>query len=309
MHLAILLRHQRSIRLLGLLAALLLLLVVIGRQGVSAQRPPGWQISDPITETLPAASAALQADAMTAARLAALLDLGGTPGPAVRQRDLRSGQEFDEIAFVTPDGAESALLRLDPASGLPLTIVQLGRPTGYDRPAFNASSVAGRARTLLGQIGLPLPPGAPGVEWDSGLESWRIGWERLVDGVPAPGDGTFLNVFPGGQLASFSRFETPLRAVSLHTITPAEARKAALAWAVERDIASLKGFRMEHPVLEWRAANDYLTPGGSDAPEAELRLVYRVRLSHDVAGETAPQLLDLYVDAGDGAIVGGAATA
>lgn len=309
MKLAIHLHHARLIRLLGLVAALLLLVVVVGRQGASAQRPPGWQAGDPITETLPAPSAALQADATTAGHLAGLLGLTGAPGPAMRQRDLRTGQEFDEIALVTPAGVETALLRLDPASGLPVMIVVLERPAGFDRQTVDAASAPGRARDLAGQIGLPLPGVTPRVEWDPGLESWRVSWDRVIDGVPAPGDGTFLNVFPGGQFAGLSRFETPLRQAPAHPVNPAEARKAALAWAVERNVAALKDFRVERPVLEWRAANAFLTPGGSDAPEPELRLVYRVRLEYQIAGETSPQPLDLYVDAGDGSVVGGAATA
>ena len=308
MKLAIHLPQQRVLRLAVLLAGVVLL-IVIGRQGASAQRPPGWQVGNPIAETLPAASAALQADAAAAGRLAAAFGLTGSPRPAVHQRDLRSGQEFDEVAFISTSGVETALVRLDPITRLPLAIVQLTRPEGFDHPGYDASTAPGRARAIAAQAGLSLPDAGPAVAWDPGLESWRVGWERVVDGVPAPGDGTFVNVFPGGQLASLSRFETPLRPAPGRTITPGDARRSALEWAVGRGVAPLKEFRVEPPALEWRAANDYLTPGGSDAPEAELRLVYRVRLSYTISGDTEPQVLDLYVDAGDGTVVGGAASA
>ena len=65
----------------------------------------------------------------------------------------------------------------------------------------------------------------------------------------------------------------------------------------------------ERPRIEWRQANDFVEPVRPDAPEPTLRLVYAVRFSYVPKGEESPMLVDLFVDAGDGSIIGGASTA
>jgi hypothetical protein len=271
--------------------------------------PPGWQVGNPIRESLSPPPGAVTSAQARADKLAAALGLAGRARPAVRERDVRSEQIVDEVALADAAGKTTARLTFDAATGRPVMIVRLDRPDGAGAARVDARSAPGAARSYLGATGMAAPAGSPRVRWDPGLESWTVGWERTIGGVLAPGDGTFVDVLPGGEFAALSIVETPAASAPAESITPARAREAAMTWAVARGLTSFQGFSVAPPALEWRQANDFVEPAKPDSPEPLLRLVYAVAFSYVPRGEESPRLLVLYVDASNGTLVGGAETA
>ncbi len=289
-------------RLAAPLALLGLLVLAAPRPPASAETPSGWQVGDPIVETLPEPTQAAQAAASAAAGLIDSLALEGSPAPPVRERDLRTGQEYDRIEYTLADGTPGAMVELDPATGLPILIVRYDQPAGWDTPGTTRVTAADRGRSYATAAGLAIPSATPGVNWDEGLGSWQISWPRTASGYAVPGDGLYVSVFSGGQFAGLSVFTSPLAPVPATLITPDQARNAVLAWPPRgrRGVQYTAGA----PTLEWRAPNNFIDPTKSDAPDYTLVLVYRVPLTINTDNE--PHTVDIYVDAGTGALVGGA---
>ncbi len=271
--------------------------------------PPGWQVGNPIRESLSPPPGAVTSAQARADRLAAALGLAGRARPAVRERDVRSERILDEVTLADAAGETTARLTFDAATGRPVMIVRLDRPDGAGAVRVDARSAPGAASSYLGAAGVAAPAGSPHVQWDPGLESWTVGWERTIGGVLAPGDGTFVDVLPGGEFAALSIVETPAASAPAKPITAARAREAAMTWAAARGLTSFQGFSVAPPALEWRQANDFVEPAKPDSPEPLLRLVYAVAFSYVPRGEESPRLLVLYVDASNGTLIGGAETA
>ena len=124
-----------------------------------------------------------------------------------------------------------------------------------------------------------------------------------------PGDGVTLGVFPNGDFSGLSVFEAPLASVPAHPIGSDAARSAALRWASDHGITAMKGFAMLPPVLRWEHPNGFADPLRGDAPDPTARLAYAVTMRYLPIGSDSPTEVELYVDAADGSIVGGAATA
>ena len=297
-------RPVTLVRVVAPLALLGLLVLAVPRSPTAAETPKGWQVGDPIVQPLPEATPEAQAVASAAAGLTGSLGLEGSPAPPVREQDLRTGQAYDRVEYTLADGTPGATVEVDPATGLPILIVRYDQPEGWDTPATTPVTAADRGRGFVAAAGLPAPSGAMNVSWDEGMGSWQVSWPRTASGYAVPGDGVFVNVFRGGQFAGLSVFDSPLAAIPVTLITPAQARSAALA-AVTRS-RTARGITAATPVVEWRAPNNLFDPTKSDAPDYTLVLVYRVPLTID--GDE-PLSIDVFVDAGTGAVVGGAESA
>jgi hypothetical protein len=305
MNLLTLVRTSRPLRLGAVFAVLGILVVLAGRTTVKADRPEGWRAGDPATTLLPIGSPEAAAVSTRVAVLAARVGLSGSPAPAARQSDLFLGHDFDEVLFSAADGTHLADVMVDPVSGVPFMIARFDRPPGFDLPTLDASSATPRARELAGELGLSIPATQPQVEFNDALGSWEVTWNRVVDGVIAPGYGVTVGVYPGGQFGGLSAppLKTAPRPARLIDATRATA--IALQWAIDNGMFKRSRFRMDRPQLEWRQPNNYWDPTKPDAPDPVLRLSYHVQLSYDI-GDPHPQIVHLIIDAGDGTIIAGA---
>jgi hypothetical protein len=309
-------RHVRVTGILALAVVTLVAASAITRQQTQAQDPPGWEpggppgyrFGDPLRQPLPLPSTAADTAASRAVVVAAALGLRGSPGPVAHQRDTWNDRVVDEVSLVAADGSTTAEITLD-AVGQPVIIVRFDQPGDSEASKGNGVSAPAAALRHLRAAGVTLPAGRPRVQWDPGLQSWAVAWDRLIDGFAAPGDGLFVNVTASGDFAGMSRWETAHVPAPTNRIAASKAREIALAWATRRGLPSFPGFRTERPRLEWRQANDFVEPARPDAPEPTLRLVYAVRFSYVPTGDETPMLVDVFVDAGGGSIIGGASTA
>ena len=161
-----------------------------------------------------------------------------------------------------------------------------------------------RAAALATDLGLDVV-GRPDVRAEPDDTGWAIAWPRAADGIPVPGDGVRIDLWPDGRVHAVVRTERPLAARPARVIDEAEARaRAAIT------LGDLFGSRsgqvaISAVALGWIAPNDAFEPTAPDAPDATLRLAWVVE------GRTQGELGDglravkLFLDAGSGALLGG----
>jgi hypothetical protein len=177
---------------------------------------------------------------------------------------------------------------------------------GWRAPAgrrISGPAARARAATLATAAGLtrdgtPTVTSAP----DGG---WRVAWQRAVGGVPVVGDGSTITLFGDGSLHAAARRERSLAAAPAATLDLAAAERIAR----ERLVALLGPASGQAQVartrLSWVAPNDTFDGQAPDAPDPVLRLAWVVEVRTVAPLAHRVQALELYLDAGDGTLLGG----
>ncbi len=201
----------------------------------------------------------------------------------------------------TPAGGGSGLVRLA-ADGRLATAIRLGwrAPTGRRIDAGRARARAVALAAAAGIAGAGTPRATQIA--DGG---WRVAWERSVDGVPVPGDGSTITLFADGTFHAAVHRERPLAEAPATTLERRAAERIAgdrlgTLLGASRGQARIVGAR-----LAWVAPNDTFDAAAPDAPDPILRLAWivEVRTVAPLAGRL--RALELYLDAGDGSLLGG----
>ena len=112
-------------------------------------------------------------------------------------------------------------------------------------------------------------------------------------------------LWPDGSFHGLAVSERPLAAAPGHRIAASRAERLALRTAAHRYGASANDLSVESTSLAWVAPNDAWSAAAPDAPGDTLRLAWVVTLRAD--GHLAERLrgLQVWLDAGDGSVVGG----
>jgi hypothetical protein len=251
---------------------------------------------------LPAAAAAAQID--RASRTATLLGLPpATRRSATRVVDRFGGRTYDEVAEYDARDRLLSLQRFD-TDGRLLAAVRFGW-RGPGTTALSGTGARDRAERIVTSLGLDTA-GTPRIVAAPSNGGWTVAWDRLVGGIPVPGDGLRIQLWPEGSVHGLTRTERTLAARPAVVLDEAHARaivRSALdTWFTgdARGQVNLTGV-----ALAWVAPNDTFAVGGPDAPSAVLRLAWVARVSASGALGENLRALDVYVDAGDGSIVGG----
>jgi len=217
--------------------------------------------------------------------------------------DRFAGLTVDEVVDRDNRGRPLALQRFDPAGRL-LAAVRFGghNPKGTD--VATAARAEGAALRLARALDLD-PAGAARVRRGA-AEEWIVEWPRVVDGIPVPGDGVFVRAWTDGSLHTAVRHERPLAEPPGRLIAVGQARRLAEArlagWLDARNAGE---WRIDGASLAWVAPNDTFEASGPDAPAATLRLAWVVRATTRGALAGSIRGLELYLDAGDGRLLGG----
>jgi hypothetical protein len=127
-----------------------------------------------------------------------------------------------------------------------------------------------------------------------------------VDGIPVRGDGVRVSLWSDGSFHGLTTSERPLAAAPPAPIGAAAARRAAEAWVVSRfDGAAPGALQVVAAELAWIAPNDTWATELPDAPAETLRLAWIVRFeAHGTLAERI-RLVEYWIDAGDGSLLGG----
>ena len=230
------------------------------------------------------------------------LGLGGTRQTVARLDDRFDHRVYDEVVSYDAHDREVALTRLD-TDGVLLLAIRLGWAPGSARP-LGAAAAAGKGAAIAEAAGLAVG-GTPEVHPSQGAGGWVIRWPRLVDGVPVRGDGVRVTVWSDGSFHAITREERPL-AVRPATVMTAEAAQSIAGRIVAaRFAASASSLGVIDVEQAWVAPNDTWDPARPDAPDATLRLAWVVRLQSTGTLAERMRALEFWLDAGDGALIGG----
>lgn len=207
---------------------------------------------------------------------------------------------YDEVVARDRTGREVSIARFG-VDGRVVMAVALGwhgssaRAVGRDIAAARATGIARGAGVTV--------HGAPTVRTFS--SGWSVHWPRVAGGVPVLGDGTRILLWADGSFHGLTVSERPLAAAPGRRIGGGQARQVAERTAAGRYGASVRDLAVQSTELAWVAPNDAWNAAAPDAPAETLRLAWVVTLRADGALAERLRGLQVWVDAGDGRIIGG----
>ena len=201
-------------------AALLPLLIA------AACATPSSALAPDRTYVVPARDAAANLPPITGVA-AALLEPLSTVGLRAEPGDLitlESGEERIEQRLVNTSGL--ALLTLQSTPGGELRLLARA-DVAYGGATLSSAALRSRALLHLAALRLALPRGTPIIS--SVAERRVVQWERSVNGIPVPGDGTRVVMSASGALVGVAIEESVLAVGGGVLRSAAEAKAAALA--------------------------------------------------------------------------------
>ena len=231
----------------------------------------------------------------------------GLPEPASvgvdRVTDRYAGTTYDEVTGRGADGRPVHLQRFD-GQGRLVGAVSFGWQAAGGRRLQGVAAARARASRLAADLEFDVG-GQPEVRQEPDDTGWTIAWPRMVDGIPVPGDGVRVDLWPDGRVHAVVRTERPLAPRPSRLLDEATARERAAS-----ELDDLFGTRagqvaIATVALGWVAPNDAFEPTAPDAPDATLRLAWVVEAR--TSGELSEGLraVKLFLDAGSGTLLGG----
>jgi hypothetical protein len=217
--------------------------------------------------------------------------------------DRLGGTTYDEVTERDGSGRTLHLQRFDERGRLVGAVSFGWQAAGGRRLPDNAAARA-RATALATGLGLDVA-GQPDVRAEPDDTGWTIAWPRMADGIPVPGDGIRIDLWPDGRVHAVVRTERPLAVRPARVIDEAAARaRAAIT------LGDLFGSRsgqvaIAAAALGWIAPNDAFEPTAPDAPDATLRLAWVVEARTRGDLSDGLRAVKLFLDAGSGALLGG----
>jgi hypothetical protein len=254
------------------------------------------------TRPVPAATDALARSRARGQALAAALGLPGVSQRVQRQADAFEHRTYDEVTSLDAAGREVAITRLELDGSVAMAVSLGWHPAGGR--ALDGPAAAARAVVLARAAGLT-PHGQPSIRSSAGAGGWSISWPRIVDGVPVRGDGVRLALWPDGAFHGLTRTERPLAAAPTRLLDVDAARSAATTIATAGSGGSATDLRIVSVERAWVAPNDMFGGARLDAPAETLRLAWAVRYVSGGALAERLRSIEVWIDAGDGHLLGG----
>jgi hypothetical protein len=238
-----------------------------------------------------------------ARRLATALEMpGGVVQRAERLEDRFEHRTYDEVTSLDDAGREVAITRLETDGTVAMAVVLNWHP-GHGS-SVDASGAQARGLGYVRAAGLVVA-NRPTVLASGGSGGWSISWPRVVDGTVVRGDGIRVVLWADGTFHGLSRSERPLAPAPERPMTEGIARTAAEAWAAGHLGAAIRELRVVAVERAWVAPNDTFAPNDPDAPAATLRLAWAVRFETQGALAERLRAVEVWLDAGNGTVLGG----
>jgi len=240
------------------------------------------------------------------ARAARTRDAIGFPvGPRRSGRHVHDGLkqlDYDEVAEVDASGQPLALTQFDNA-GLLVAAIRFDAAA----PAVARISGDGAATSALSALtacGVSVG-GQARTDANDLAGGWDVHWPRSQAGFAVRGDEARVHVWPDGRIASVARVEHTLAAAPARQLTESDVHLAVTRQMDTWFGGSDAGYVVDNMDVEWvgpNAAFDSTKVGAAPQPY-RLAWVANIRPTGSAAG--AVRLITLYVDAGDGTVIGG----
>ena len=210
--------------------------------------------------------------------------------------------QYDEVTELDSAGRVESVTQFDSKGRLRSAVrLDVGPATGA-RVAQDVAVKSAQSSALAAGLAIGIPTS---TDADQATRGWTVHWARTQGGVRVRGDETRVQVWPDGSIESVARVEHDLAVAPTNRLSSDAARQIASAnlnrWFAGRN----SGYAIQKLDLEWVGPNAAFEPSRIGAAEASYRLAWvtQVKPSGDAANDV--WLLRLFVDAGDGTIIGG----
>ena len=210
--------------------------------------------------------------------------------------------EYDEVAEVDSSGQPLSLARFDGAGRLinavrfDLAPGAAGKVTGDEASKTAAGALARTGLTLAGRARVEANPLSGG---------WDMHWDRSEGGFPVRGDETSAHVWPDGRIQSVARVEHQVSAPPGKRLLRADAQQAATRQLAKWFSSGESGYSIDTMDLQWVGPNAAFDPSKIDSPSVAYRLAWVVNVKPAGVAAEAIRLITIYVDAGNGTVIGG----
>ena len=217
-------------------------------------------------------------------------------------RDGFEQTEYDEVTELDSKGRVSSITQFD-KSGRLRSAIRLDSPPRNVLKVNSAGAIRAAQRSAQ-TAGLTLgTPSATDVDQATG--GWTVHWDRVAGGIRVRGDETRVQVWPDGRIQSVARVEHDLAPEPGQRIDADNAKHAASdnldRWFAGRN----SGYAIQGVALEWVEPIGAFDPMLAAATSVPYRLAWVTEVKPLGDAASAMWLMTLFVDAGDGNIIGG----
>jgi hypothetical protein len=240
------------------------------------------------------------------ARAGAARDAFGFPVGAKRSgRHVHDGfqkSDYDEVSEVDSSNKPLSMTQFD-AGGNLLSAVRFDTDPGQTAAASGDSAVKSAQRGLAAS-GMPVS-GQPRTQANTVTGGWDIQWDRVEAGFAVRGDETHVHVWQNGKIQSVARVQHDLAPAPDQRLGQAQAHQAVDGRMSSWLAGTASGYSIQAMDMEWVGPNAaFDTSKLGQAPEP-YRLAWVANVKPSGAAADGITLITLFVDAGDGTIIGG----
>jgi hypothetical protein len=228
---------------------------------------------------------------------------GGVRNRGLHVKDASRGAEYDEITETDTAGQPLSLTQFD-GTGQLLLAVRFDRPATASRSAFGRDAALKKASDGLKAAGIS-PSGQVATDSAESDGGWDVRWQRAKDGIAVRGDEIRVHVRDDGAIGSVGQVVHDLAAAPATRLTKEQARAAAASQTRMWSDRSGAQFSITDLDLQWAASNAAFDASKIGAPETPLRLSWIVKVVPQGSAASYARLVVLYVDAGNGSVIGG----
>jgi hypothetical protein len=294
----------------GATAAVAALALTSGSMAATSARAPvdPWSAPAAIAGGIGRTEAPLSADdkpeavARSRAARTALGMPGGVDTKAVHVKDGTRRLEYDEVMDVDAAGDAITLTQLD-SSGRVLLAVRFDMPKKPQTPVGRQGALE-RASAGLSSAGIGVA-GSPVVDETASWGGWDVSWPRTTGGVVVRGDEVRVHVRDDGQIGSVGQVVHDLAAAPSVKLTRTQARSVATKQVQAWSARSGAQFTIGEMSMQWTGANAAFEASKIGAAEQPYRLCWVVNVTPEGAAAAYASLVVLYIDAGNGTVIGG----
>jgi hypothetical protein len=227
---------------------------------------------------------------------------GGARNQGLHVKDGQRKLEYNEITESDASGQPVSVTQLD-GSGRLLLAVRLDQPKTTRSPTGREAALK-KASEGLAAAGIR-PAGSASIEASEGSGGWDAYWTRTSNGVPVRGDELRVHVRDDGAIGSVGQVTHELAEAPAYRLSKDQALSVASGQMRTWSSRSGASFSVRDLDLEWAGPNAAFEPSRIDAPEAPYRLAWIVNVIPTGDAASYARLVTLYIDAGDGSVVGG----
>jgi hypothetical protein len=231
--------------------------------------------------------------------------LGFPAGDRQVARHVKDGlqqRDYDEVEEVDSNGNVLSITQLD-SSGQLLAAVRFDNGSRPGR-AVGRDAAAKAARRAAEAASLPTA-GTNKTDADSGSGGWAVHWARAEGGVPVRGDETRVNVRIDGRIESVARVRHTLATAPAKPMSQGRAEAIARGYLDGWLSPTGSTYRIDGLDLEWVGCNDAFDPGAAADAASAYRLAWVVNVEPEGPASEYLRLVTMYIDAGDGSLLGG----